>query len=136
MMTNQELTRHAKEREPLLILIADDEEPIAEMLETFVMDLGYTPLVARNGQQALLLARERWPALVLTDLMMPLLSGADLIIALRTEAVAQGKVSPAIVVLTAGSTRTVSHLHVDALLSKPFDLNKLELVIHSLLGSE
>jgi CheY-like chemotaxis protein len=39
--------------EPILILIADDEEPIVEMLATFVADLGYTPLVAQNGQQAL-----------------------------------------------------------------------------------
>ena len=38
----------AKEAEEILILIADDEEPIVEMLATFVSDLGYTPVVAQN----------------------------------------------------------------------------------------
>jgi two-component system, chemotaxis family, chemotaxis protein CheY len=133
-MTSQEVTRRSREPEPPLILIADDEEPITEMLEAFVTDLGYTPLVARNGQQALNLARERWPALVVTDLMMPIVSGADLITALSAEAEASGRASPPIVLLTAGSARAVSHLHVDAMLSKPFDLGKLERVIHQLLG--
>ena len=134
-MTKQELTRRSREPEPLLILIADDEEPIAEMLEAFVGDLGYTPLVARNGQQALILARERWPVLVITDLMMPILNGADLITALRAEAAASGRASPPIVLLTAGNARAVSHLPVEAVLFKPFDLGTLEHVIHRLLGT-
>jgi two-component system, chemotaxis family, chemotaxis protein CheY len=105
------------------------------MLETFVMDLGYTPLVAHNGQQALMQARERWPALVITDLMMPIMSGADLITALSAEAAAQGRAFPPIVLLTAGNARAVGHLQVDNVLSKPFDLGMLEQVIHRLLGT-
>lgn len=102
-MASQELTCCSREPEPPLILIADDEEPITEMLEAFVTDLGYTPPVARNGQQALNLARERWPALVVTDLMMPIVSGADLITALSAEAKASGRASPPIVLLTTGA---------------------------------
>jgi two-component system, chemotaxis family, chemotaxis protein CheY len=119
--------------EPILILIADDEEPIVEMLATFVTDLGYTPLVAQSGKQALDLVREHWPALVITDLMMPLMNGVDLILALRAEATAQRRASPPIVLLTAGSKRAASQVPVDALLLKPFDLSQLELVIHRLL---
>ena len=132
-MTSQERLSRSREREPLLILIVDDEEAIAEMLEAFVTDLGYRALVARNGRQALMQARERWPALVLTDLMMPVLSGAELIEALQAEAAGRGRASPSIVLLTAGSARAVSHLHVDAILFKPFDLGKLEQVLHRLL---
>ena len=88
-------------KEPPLILIVDDEISIAETLAEFVMELGYTPLVAYNGQQALSLARERWPALVLTDLMMPLLNGAGLIRALRTEAEAGERAFPYVVLLSA-----------------------------------
>jgi two-component system chemotaxis response regulator CheY len=119
--------------EPILILIVDDEEPIIEMLATFVADLGYTPLVAQNGQQALDLARERGPALIITDLMMPVMNGADLIVALRAEAAAQGRASPPIVLLTAGSRRAASQLPVEAVLLKPFDLTQLEQVIRRLL---
>jgi len=56
-MTSKEPVTLSAETEPVLILIADDEEPIVEMLAAFVTDLGYTPLVAQNGQQALKLMR-------------------------------------------------------------------------------
>jgi two-component system response regulator MtrA len=135
-MTSREPVTSSAEAEPVLILIVDDEEPIVEMLAAFVEDLGYTPLVAQNGQQALELARERWPALIITDLMMPMLNGADLIKALRTEAAVHGRASPPIVLLTAGSARAARELEVEALLLKPFDLEQLEQVIHRLLGDE
>jgi two-component system chemotaxis response regulator CheY len=120
--------------EPILILIADDEESIVELLATFVADLGYIALLAQNGQQALDLARERGPALIITDLMMPVMNGADLILALRAEAAAQGRASPPIVLLTAGSRRAASQLPVEALLLKPLDLAQLEQVIRRLLA--
>jgi CheY-like chemotaxis protein len=122
-----------KEAEQILVLIVDDEEPILEMLATFVSDLGYTPLVAQNGQQALELARQREPGLIITDLMMPIMNGADLILALHKEAAAQGRATPPIVLLTAGSKRAANELSVEAVLYKPFHLNQLELMIHRLL---
>ncbi len=56
-------------------LVVEDEPPLAELLARLVEELGYTPVVASHGRQALELARERLPALVLTDLMMPYLDG-------------------------------------------------------------
>jgi CheY-like chemotaxis protein len=132
-MTSKDSLAPVAAAEPILILIVDDEEPIIEMLATFVADLGYTPLVAQNGQQALDLARECGPALIITDLMMPVMNGADLIVALRAEAAAQGRASPPIVLLTAGSRRAASQLPVEAVLLKPFDLTQLEQVIRRLL---
>jgi two-component system, chemotaxis family, chemotaxis protein CheY len=131
-MTSKDVVT-AKEAEEILILIADDEEPIVEMLATFVADLGYTPVVAQNGQEALDLARQHEPALIITDLMMPIMNGADLILVLRREAEAQGRASSPIVLLTAGSRRAASKLPVEAVLLKPFDLSQLERVIRRLL---
>ena len=121
------------EADQILILIADDEEPIVEMLATFVSDMGYTPLVAQNGQEALDLARKHEPALIITDLMMPIMNGADLILELRAEAIAKGRDCPPIVLLTAGSRRAASQLPVEALLFKPFDLSQLERVVRRFL---
>lgn len=132
-MTSKDSLAPVAAAEPILILIVDDEEPIVDLLATFVADLGYTPLVAQNGQQALDLARECGPALIITDLMMPVINGADLIVALRAEAAAQGRASPPIVLLTAGSRRAASQLPVEAVLLKPFDLTQLEQVIRRLL---
>jgi two-component system, chemotaxis family, chemotaxis protein CheY len=134
-MTSKDQVGSAAQTEPVLILIADDEESIGEVLAAFVEELGYTPLVAQNGQQALALARERWPALLITDLMMPILSGTELIMSLRAEAAVRGKAAPPIVLLTAGSARAASQLQVDAILLKPFDLAQIEQAIRELLGS-
>lgn len=132
-MTSRDSVAPVATAEPILILIVDDEESIVELLAIFVTDLGYSPLVAQNGQQALDLAREHDPALIITDMMMPVMDGADLIQALRAEAAAQGRSAPPIVLLTAGSTRVASQLPVEALLFKPLDLAQLEQVIRRLL---
>jgi DNA-binding response OmpR family regulator len=121
-------------KEPPLILIVDDEISIAETLAEFVLELGYTPLVASNGQQALALAREHWPALVMTDLMMPLLNGEGLIRALRAEAATNKNAFPPIVLLSAVRGPMLAKIDADVIVPKPFDLEYLEQVIHKLLN--
>ena len=136
-MMSKDFVFHSPETktETFLILIADDEVTITEALAVFVADLGYVPMVAYNGQEALALASERWPRLVITDLMMPLLNGADLIHALRAEAVRRGKEPPPVILLTAAGIKAVKDLDVAALILKPFDLDHLEQVLHRLLGN-
>ncbi|MBA2393609.1 MAG: response regulator [Ktedonobacteraceae bacterium] len=121
-------------KEPPIILIVDDEISIAETLAEFVMELGYTPLVAYNGQQALAQALERWPILVMTDLMMPLMNGAAFIQALRVEAKKRKKAPPPIILLSAVHNQTLADIHPDAIVPKPFDLDHLEQVVYRLLG--
>jgi DNA-binding response OmpR family regulator len=124
---------HQQMRELPKVLIVDDEEAIVELLSDFVTDLGYMPYSAPNGYQALRMALEHWPVLVITDFMMPKMNGADLIKALRSEATAHKFVLPPIILLTAASVPALKDLHVDALMSKPFDLDQLEKVILRLL---
>lgn len=121
--------------EPGLVLIVDDEEAIAETLADLVTDLGYIPLVAANGRQALEAARARWPAVVVTDLMMPQMTGAELIAALRAEADQAQRVPPRVLLLTAAGARASASVPADAHLGKPFELEELERVLRSLLDS-
>jgi DNA-binding response OmpR family regulator len=121
-------------KESPIVLVVDDEISIAETLAEFVMELGYTPLIAYNGQQALAQALEHWPILVMTDLMMPLLNGAGLIQALRVEAKKRKKTPPPIILLSAVRSQTLTDLHPDAIVPKPFDLDYLEQVVYRLLG--
>jgi len=122
------------QREVPLVLIAEDEEPIAEVVATVVEDAGYATVVATHGQQALELAREQHPALLITDLMMPYLSGAELIAALRTEAEARGEVAIPIILMTAASLSLARAAGADAVLRKPFDLTQLEALLERFLG--
>lgn len=120
--------------EPALVLIAEDEEPIAEALAMLVEDCGYIPLVASNGRQALELARARRPSLVITDMMMPYMDGVELIASLRQDAALDAHAPPAIILLSAAGLRRMRAAGADAILSKPFDLNDLEGLLRRFLG--
>jgi CheY-like chemotaxis protein len=119
--------------ELFLVLIVDDEVTIAETLAELVRDLGYSPLVAQNGQQELQLLQDYWPALVITDLMMPLMDGATLVNKLHAEAQRRQRKPPRMIMLTAAGTRSLANIDVDALMLKPFDLDELEQLIFRLL---
>jgi len=118
---------------PIVVLIAEDERSIAALVAEIVAEAGYLPLVATHGCQALDLARERWPALVITDLMMPHLDGAGLIAALRTEAAARGSAAPPIVLMTAASLRFARAAEADVILRKPFNIVELEALLRLFL---
>jgi uncharacterized protein (TIGR02266 family) len=60
---------------PLKILLVDDVELFLELEKTFFRRQGVTLLVARNGQEAVDLARAERPHLVFMDLYMPQLDG-------------------------------------------------------------
>jgi two-component system chemotaxis response regulator CheY len=124
-----------RSRTPALVLIAEDEEPIAETVSYVVEDAGYTPLVAAHGRQALELARAQRPALLITDLMMPHLDGADLIAALRADAAADGLGALPVIVLTAAGLPQALAAGGDVVLRKPFELRELEALLHRFLGS-
>ncbi|GER91591.1 hypothetical protein KDW_57530 [Dictyobacter vulcani] len=116
-----------------IVLIVDDDIPITEVLALVVRELGYQPLVAFNGQQALNIAREHWPALVLTDLMMPVLDGEGVVRGLHKEASKRDTTPPYIVMLTAAKLWSEVSLPVDAFISKPFEVEQIEQLIRSFL---
>lgn len=132
-MIDRESADRPQEGERLHILIVDDEEAIVDLLSEFVADLGYIPFSAPNGLQALSIAFEHWPVLVITDFMMPKMNGAELIRSLYAEARAQKRVRPSIILLTAAGIPALKGLHVDVVMTKPFDLDQLEVVIRRLL---
>lgn len=109
-----------------LVLIVDDDEPITETLAYIVSEAGYTPLVALQGQQALTLARAHWPGLLMTDLMMPQMTGAQLITAIRKEAEALGLPAPPCVLMTAAGERAIQSANADDVMPKPFSLDDVE----------
>jgi two-component system chemotaxis response regulator CheY len=115
--------------EPALVLIVEDEEPLAETVAFIVEEAGYRPLVAMHGRQGVQLALEQRPALVITDLMLPHLGGAELIATVRAEARARGEAPPPLILMTAASTAQAHLAGADALLRKPFHLIELEALL-------
>lgn len=128
--------RTALETEQVTVLVVEDEESIAETLALIVEDAGFTALVARNGREALTLARQHHPQLIITDLMMPYLDGADLIAGVRADAVSRGAAPPPVIVVTAASRARAEASGADAVIIKPFDVTKIEVAMRRLLPGE
>jgi CheY-like chemotaxis protein len=120
--------------QPYLVLVAEDDEPVAEAIALLILDAGYAVLRAAHGREAFELYRRHRPALIMTDLMMPYMSGADLIIAVQKEAAANGAPAPPIIVVTAANWRLAQEVGADAVVQKPFDLNQIEVLLLRYLG--
>lgn len=118
-----------------VVLIVDDDKPIADFVAAVVAEEGYMPLVATRGQQALEVTRDQWPALVITDLMLPFMSGSALITALRAVAAQEQRPMPPVIVMSAASRRYAEAVSADAVLLKPFELTELEALLRQLLGT-
>jgi CheY-like chemotaxis protein len=61
-----------------VVLVVDDEVGIANLLSDVLSDEGHRVLVAVNGHEAFKRAEEERPDLVITDFMMPVMDGAQL----------------------------------------------------------
>jgi DNA-binding response OmpR family regulator len=102
------------------ILVVDDEPVIADTLSTILSRSGYCARPAYDGKTALALARVLRPALVISDVVMPGMSGIELALALET------LVPKCKVLLFSGQAATVDLLvraremgHDFAILNKP-----------------
>lgn len=110
------------------ILIADDEEFIVDLLATLLEDEGYRVLRAFNGVEALRHLEQERPALLLTDNMMPRMSGLELIQHLHANphlAVPVIMMS-AVLVMPPPPSPTI-------FIRKPFDLDRLLVMIEAQL---
>ena len=67
------------------ILVADDEPTIHEMLGQLLPAAGYEVLHATNGNQAILLARDAHPDLIVLDLVMPETTGLEVVGKLKND---------------------------------------------------
>jgi len=107
---------------PPYILIVDDEEQIAALLAEVVTDAGYRVRVVFNGASALVAVRERTPALILLDNMMPGLTGLEVVRALRAQGFDR---LPIIMMSAALSASALLRAGATDFLPKPFFLDDL-----------
>jgi len=106
------------------ILIVDDEPAMVRGLEDNLRFEGYETLAAANGQDGLALALREGPDLILLDIMMPRMSGWEVLRALR-----QKGVDVPVIMLTARGEemdRVLGlELGADDYVTKPFSLREL-----------
>jgi DNA-binding response OmpR family regulator len=72
------------------ILVAEDERDIRDLV-TFTLDMaGYEVIPAVNGEEALILARQEIPDLILMDVRMPRMTGYEACAAMKADAKLKG----------------------------------------------
>ncbi len=115
------------------VLVVDDEAPVLEVLRRFLTKAGYDIRVASNGAAALELVHSGPPPdLIVLDLMMPVMSGFEVLSALRAN---KDWANIPVIVLTATMGYQADHLDVDAMLPKPFNATDVDAAIQAALGA-
>lgn len=103
------------------VLIVEDDEDIAELLEYNLQRQGYRPSCAGTGEEGLREAREGKPDLILLDLMLPGLSGLDVCRALKDSEATAG--IPVIMLTAKGEEEDIVagfNAGADDYVTKPF----------------
>lgn len=113
------------------ILVCDDDPSLRELVRA-VLGPRYRFVEAADGAEALALARELRPDLIVLDVMLPGLSGIEVLEAIRTD---DGLRELKVVVITAWShaEMEVQVAGADRFVSKPFDPDELSHAVEELL---
>ena len=123
--------------EKSLILVVEDSRTQAAILRSLLQRNGYDVVVASDGMQALEMARETRPTLVIADILMPNMDGYGLCHALKTDAVLA---SIPVLLLTSlwDVSDIVQGLQVgaDYYLTKPYDAEYLLRTVEEILLRE
>jgi len=117
---------------PARILVVDDDDNLRWVLKTQLEDMGYAVSTAENGEDAFVAIEKDPPALVLTDLKMPGLSGMELVDRIRSEY----PEVPSVIITAFGTIQSaVQAMRAGAYdyLTKPIDFEELALVVHRVL---
>jgi CheY-like chemotaxis protein len=114
------------------VLVVDDEQLVRDLLVQFLSLRGYRTLGVKDGAQALSMVEQTPPDLILLDLMLPGMSGVEVLRRLREKHFAGA------IILVTGSydeelLEEAWSLHPQEVVSKPIDLEKLLAIIQLVL---
>ena len=107
------------------ILIAEDDELMLKMLEFRLRKDGHEIIITRDGREAVLRLSDFQPDMVITDIMMPYLSGLEVVSAVKKK---YPTGTPVIILSGMGQENVVLEafqLGADDYITKPFSPNEL-----------
>ncbi|HEY7115418.1 MAG TPA: response regulator [Tepidisphaeraceae bacterium] len=116
------------------ILVADDESHILHVVSLKLRNAGFNVLTARDGQEALEMAQQEKPDLIITDYHMPQLSGLELCQRLKRDPATNH--IPAIMLTARGyhlEPRDTQESGILRMLSKPFSPRQLLTTVNEVL---
>jgi two-component system, sensor histidine kinase and response regulator len=116
------------------ILVIEDDEQIIGYIETVLRLNGFSIVIANNGMEGFRKACSELPDLIISDIMMPIMDGYEMLAQLRDDS-CTAKIP--VLLLSARSDksdiRNGMNLGADDYLTKPFDIDDLLKAVNSLL---
>lgn len=119
------------------ILLVDDEPHIPMVVGRKLSNAGYEVVTASDGEEGFAAAKESGPDLIITDLQMPYMSGAELAAALWQDETLRE--IPVILLTARGyvlSDEERQSTNIKRFLSKPFSVHEILRVVQELLGGQ
>jgi DNA-binding response OmpR family regulator len=114
-------------------LVVDDDVCVRALLSELLLEEGFDVTQASNGFSGLRVATETHPQVILLDLVLPEVSGVDVLRELRQNQMTRD----AAIVIVSGNTQVLSARQIaeaDAVVAKPFDINALVATVHQVLA--
>ncbi len=124
-----------KSHGPGHVLAVDDDDSVLKAVATILTGHGFSVDIARNGKDALDIAREKQPDLIILDLMMPGMSGHEVLLALKQNS---GTAEIPVMILTAAEPdERIRALQggAESLMTKPFTEKQLAKLVLGALRS-
>jgi CheY-like chemotaxis protein len=116
------------------IVIAEDDDAIAHMVNMALGDAGFLCLRARNGEEAIDLVKVQSPDLLILDLMMPRCDGMEVVKRLRGDVLTSKTPVLMLTALTSIADKVKGfEAGADDYLTKPFDLRELAARVKALI---
>lgn len=114
------------------ILLVEDNSDVRDMMAVALQLAGHGVWTAAHGLEALAILSRRRPDLVLTDLMMPVMTGWELRARIATDPRLR---DIPVVVVSAVSADIVEHLRDEVYLPKPVDIDRLLDIVRECSGT-
>jgi two-component system phosphate regulon response regulator PhoB len=119
-----------------LVLVADDNEDIRQLLTARLTTRGFRVIAAADGQAALEAAQLNRPAIAVLDWVMPIIQGHELCVKLKTDE--RTSYMPVVMLTARGEEedRLLGlDLGADAYIVKPFDIDELVATLRKLVAA-
>ena len=113
----------ARQHAAPLVLVVDDDADILDAICDILQGEGYRVARARHGIEALEQIDQELPAMILLDLMMPVMDGLAFAQALRARP--QGRKVPIVVISADGNPQKAAAVGARGFLAKPFDIDAM-----------
>lgn len=125
----------AQNRSAPVVIVADDEAHIRAVVASKLRTASLMVFEARDGQEAMDLARQHRADLVVSDLQMPYVSGLEMAQQLRMST--ECAVTPVLLITARGfiiKPEELAKTNIKRVMSKPFSAREVLAVVQELLG--